>query len=59
MRKTYMTLCPRCNHIVTYKNWFEWITYVRFQNLKERKFLCKYCGKKSLIKIKRLKRRDN
>ena len=43
--KEVKVICPKCNNIMTYKNWFSWILHTPFHWFCKRKVKCTKCGK--------------
>lgn len=42
--KEVKVICPKCNNIMTYKNWFSWVLHTPFHWFGKRRAKCTYCG---------------
>ena len=54
--KLYMSICPKCNHFAIYKNRIDWILHTPFHWFGKRRFKCDNCGKKSYVKLTKVKK---
>ena len=48
--KEVKVICPKCNNIMTYKNWFSWIWNTPFHWFRKRKVMCTNCYARSYMK---------
>lgn len=48
--KEVKVICPKCGHVMTYKNWFSWVWHTPFHWFDKRKVKCANCGESSYIK---------
>jgi hypothetical protein len=45
--KRIALMCPKCNNIFTYKNWFVWVLHSPFHWFGKRHTKCPHCKQKS------------
>ena len=48
--KAVNVICPKCNGVMTFKNWFSWIWNTPFHWFGKRRTVCAYCGVTNWIK---------
>ena len=53
--KEVKVICPKCDNIMTYKNWFSWILHTPFHWFGKRRAKCTKCGKVSYMRRERNK----
>jgi hypothetical protein len=42
--KEVFVVCPKCNTIIVYKNWFDWVWRTPFHWFSKRRAKCTNCG---------------
>ena len=47
--KEIVAVCPKCEYIMVYKNWFDWILHTPFHWFNKRKAKCTKCGEYSYM----------
>lgn len=47
--KIITVVCPNCNHIIYYKNWFIWVLRTPFHWFSRRRFKCPICYEKAYV----------